>query len=191
MPQSTSMTDALNTIKDETNGDDITVGDITNALQNRGFGALLIAPALITILPTGMIPGIPAICGFLIFLIAVQIVIGKDRPWLPHKFKQISFSRDRYNEAIEKAKPYTQKIDDFFHPRFEFLTQDTAQRVIALFCVFLSIAMIVIGFIPFAPALFAAAILLFGLGLSVHDGLLTAFGFVLVGTSIITLPFLF
>ena len=191
MKQKTNLTDTLEAIESETEGDSISFHDLVTALNRRGFGALLIGPALITILPTGAIPGVPALCAVFIILVAAQVVLGRKHPWLPKKLKDMSFNRDKYLKGIQKAKPYTKRIDGFFHPRLRFLTHEASERVISLLCVFLSVAIIVLGFIPFAAMLPASAILLFGLGLSVHDGLLTAFGFALMGATFAAIPFLF
>jgi hypothetical protein len=174
----TNLTDALNAIKQSTNNHEITFDDIVKALNHRGFGTLLIAPSLITILPTGAIPGVPAICSLFIILIAFQIVIDRPYPWLPKRIRNISFSRQKYIEAVEKSAPYITKIDSFFHPRLEFLTGHVIQRIIALVCVFLALAIIIMGFVPFAALLPAIPILIFGLALSIHDGLLMLIGIV-------------
>ena len=184
------LTNILKTIKDSADGDEISFGEINEALKRRGFGALLIAPALITILPTGAIPGIPAICAVLIILIAGQAVFGRTHPWIPKKLENMSFNREKYKRAIEKAKPYTDWIDQFFHPRFEFLTRRPAQRIIAILCVLLSFGIIILGFIPFAAMLPALTVLLFGLSLSVKDGLLTAIGFALMSITVVAIPFI-
>ena len=191
MSERLGLTETLEAIKDDTEGKEISFEDLVSSLNHRGFGTLLIGPALITILPTGAIPGIPALCGLFIALIATQIVMGRSYPWLPEKLKNIAFSREKYIDTIQKYEPYTERIDEFFHPRFEFLTREVAQRIIAAFCVILSLGMVGIGFIPFVPALLALPILLFGLGLSVHDGLLTAFGFVLMLAAGAVIPYLF
>ena len=190
MTKQMNLTETLETIKNDTKGDKITFEDLVASLNHRGFGALLIGPALITVLPTGAIPGVPALCALFITLIASQIVIGRSYPWLPERLKKISFSRETYKSAIQKSRPYTEWIDGFFHPRLEFLTRETAQRIIALLCVFLALVIIAIGFIPFAPLLPASAILFFGLALSIHDGLLTAFGFALMAASFAAIPFI-
>lgn len=58
--------DTLNIVKNDVKGRDIAFGDVAQSLNHRGFGPLLLAPALITILPTGAIPGVPAISGLFI-----------------------------------------------------------------------------------------------------------------------------
>ncbi|MAI61801.1 MAG: hypothetical protein CBB87_04800 [Micavibrio sp. TMED27] len=187
---SKALTDTLQTIQDQSEGDSITFEELVEALNSRGFGALLIGPSLIAVMPTGAIPGIPSLCAILIIIIAVQMVMGRSYPWIPQRLKNISFDRKKYMNAINTSKPYTEWIDSFFHERLKFLTQDSAQRVVALLCVFLALAMIPLELVPFAAAFPAATILLFGLSLSVHDGLIASIGFGLMAISIFIVPIL-
>lgn len=188
---SSDLTDILHAIADKTSGEKINLIDIVEALKYRGFGALMMAPALIVVLPTGAIPGMPLLCGILIILIASQLLVGKNFPWLPQQLKSISFKRSKYKTAIDKAKPYTEWIDSFFHPRLKMLTGEIAKRTIAFLCIGLAIMLIAFGFVPFAAALPATAILLFGLALSVHDGLLTLVGLIIMAISISVIPYIF
>lgn len=188
MAQKNGLYDTLAAIERETSGDKIAIKDIVAALERRGFGPLLIAPALITTLPTGAIPGIPAICALFILLIAVQIVFGARHPWLPRPVRDFSFSRKKFQNSVTRYSSYIRWVDDIFHPRFQFLTHKLAQWIIALLCVVLSVFIIILGFIPFAPLLPALAILMFGLGLSVRDGLLTFTGLVVVIAGLLFLP---
>lgn len=179
-----ALEDILLTIQDKSEGNEISFEEINTALEHRGFGTLLIAPALIAILPTGAIPGVPALCAIFIILISSQFIMGYKKPWLPRRLREMAFNKEKYTNAIYKAKPYIQKIDNFFHPRFEFLIEPAAQRVVAIICVLLAFSIIIIGFIPFVAALPSAAILLFGLGISVRDGLMIAIGFIFVGATL-------
>ncbi len=168
--------DKLEDASDE-NGE-VSFGDIIESLRGKGFGAFFIAPAMIVVLPTGAIPGIPAICGALLLVIAVQIILGRKHPWIPKKIKDIRFSQSKYKSAICKAKPYAEKIDKFIRPRFQIMTKGKMKRLGALVCIALSVAIMVIGFIPMAPALFGSAILWFGIGFASHDGLLVTIGYI-------------
>lgn len=190
MSRVTNITETLEAIKDSSENSKISFGDIVKALNHRGFGPLIVGPALITALPTGAIPGIPAICGLFIALVCAQMVIGRPYPWLPKKLKGMSFDREQYIKNFDKVKSYTKKIDSFFHPRFKFLVSDFAQRVIAVICLFLALITIGAGFIPFLPLLPAFTILLFGVGVSVHDGLLTALGMIFLSITLIVVPWM-
>lgn len=185
-----ALTDTLQAIEDETEGEKISFGDIVEALNHRGFGTLLIAPALIGVLPTGAIPLMPNVITLFVILIASQILLGRTYPWMPKRLKSFSFDRETFKKSVKKAKPYTEWIDGFFHPRLKFLTGDLAQRVVAFFCIFLAISISILGFVPFAAAIPCFAILMFGLGLTVHDGLLTGIGFLIMGVSFAAIPFL-
>ena len=176
-----ALVDTLETIAKKAEGDDITVEEINQALRYRGFGAILIAPAILMVLPTGAIPGMPAICGTLIFAFAIQVAFGKKAPWLPKFFKERSFSREKYDNAFEKAKPYLEKVDAFFHPRLQLLTHDFVQPVLALVCALLGIAIVAMGFVPFAAMVPSVAVLLLALGLSVRDGLFVLLGLLATG----------
>src|SRR5262245_28933137 len=84
--RSAKLTSLLSDMDDSVSGQrKVTLADIVDALDRRGFGPLLVMPALVTILPTGAIPGVPALSGGLICLIAVQIVMGRKHPWLPDR----------------------------------------------------------------------------------------------------------
>lgn len=173
------LTSTLTAIHEETQaGEHINIGDLIDALNSRGYGPLLIAPALITLLPTGAIPGVPAVCAALIGLISIQILMGSKQPWLPQKLKDFSFSRGRFMKTVNKVKPLTRKIDRLFHPRLEFLVRHEIQPVIAILCLLLAVSIIILGWIPFLAMIPASAILLMGLGLSTHDGLLIAIALV-------------
>lgn len=190
--RSTKLTKLLDTLDESIDGQkEVSLADIVEALEKRGFGALLLVPALITVLPTGAIPGVPAACAVVICLVAGQIVIGLKKPWVPSPLGRISISRKKLSNAIEKTKPYAEAVDEFAMPRYEFLTKDASQRVIALLCMALAVLMGMIGFVPFVPALFSLPVLLFAAGICLRDGLLTLSGFAFCFVAAIALPFLF
>lgn len=82
--QSHAVEDILDRLEQEGRDDDrATVGDVTGALGDRGFGPFLFVPALIEISPIGGVPGVPTLLALIIALFAVQIVMGRDEMWLP------------------------------------------------------------------------------------------------------------
>lgn len=166
------LTDILDELKQDTDGDEISLGDVIEAFEGRGFGPLLLAPALIAMLPTGAIPGVPAICGVFITLVSAQILMGRSHPWMPGKLREVSFDREKFTDSVAKAKPWTRKIDHVVGRRLELLTRQTAQRIVAGIAIGLSLIMIPMEVIPLACAIPGGAIALFALGLSAKDGVL-------------------
>lgn len=185
MSKKTNLTELLDTIHDDINGDDIKVGELITAVNSRGFGPFLLCASMITILPTGAIPGVPAITGLIIVFIAGQMLMGRSRPWLPKKIKNLSFKKEKFEKGRDKIRPYTQKIDKFVKPRLPFITNDVTERLIALICVLLAASMPIVGLVPFAAMVPAFAIGLMGLGLSNYDGAFILGGvvFAIVGIS--------
>lgn len=177
MTQAEGLSGTLRVIEDETEGQSITVGEITQALNHRGFGPLMLVPAMVTILPTGAIPGIPGACGIFIVLVTGQMICGRHYPWMPGWLKNLSFDRQKFMDAIEKAKPAVTVIDRFVRPRLDFFSGPLMQRLIASFCFVLAILMAMVGFVPFLPAVISMPILFFALGLTSRDGIMTMAGF--------------
>ncbi|MEZ5477657.1 MAG: exopolysaccharide biosynthesis protein [Thiolinea sp.] len=171
----------------EAEGEELQLGSVVEALEGRGFGPILLAPALLALLPTGGIPGVPTTAGIIIFLVAIQMVFGKTSPWLPKRLREFSFSRDRFNSMLDKVLPVTRKLDAWFHTRLETLTRSPFNRVLALCCALLGLSMIPLELLPFAAAIPAAAIVLIALGLSTRDGvlILLAFAVLLVGAGVL------
>ena len=178
------ITDLLERILDKISGDSIKLGEVIKILESRGFGPLLLAPALIAMLPTGAIPGIPSICGIIIFLIAIQIFIGKKNPWIPEKFKEITLEREKLASGIKKVKPATRKLDKWFKPRLTFMTEEIAKRVLALLCAIVGLSMIPLEVVPFAVALPALAVSLLAVGLITEDGAIILFSVIAFSISL-------
>lgn len=176
-----NLTGVVDTLLAETGRDKIRVEEILDSLNRKGFGPLLIAPCLLALLPTGAIPGMPALCGVLIVLISVQLLAGLRHPWMPRRLLGVSFRAQRLRNGIRRIRPYTQAVDRHVHNRLSFLADnEISKRLTALVITSLGLAMIFIGFIPFFPALFALPVLFFALGLSVHDGVLLAVGYIIL-----------
>ncbi len=171
MSEQLGITDVLEKVRDETDGEHIRVGEVIEHLESRGFGPLLMTPALIAFLPTGAIPGVPSVCGLLIALMAIQMVFGKQYPWLPGKLRNLEISRDRYVSAVEKAEPFTRRIDKLFRPRIRQLSEAPVSRIVALICALFGLTMIPLEVIPLAAAVPSLGIILASIGLSTRDGI--------------------
>lgn len=183
-----NLTGVLENLKNSASGEVITLNDVLRSFQRRGFGPIILAPALLVALPTGALPGVPALCGLFIAAMAGQLAFGLKHPWLPKRLRDFSIKRKTLERGIEKAQPYTKKIDRYIKPRWTFLINTVSKRIIAFICAIVALSMIPIGFIPFAVFPLAVTLALFGVGLSARDGLLIAVGLAILTISSMTLP---
>ncbi len=187
MSPTTKLTETLDNIRREVDGDRITFGELVEALNHRGFGPLLLTPVLVAILPTGAVPGVPAICSMFMALVAIQMIFGRRYPWIPKKLKALSFKRNKFIYTLRKVRPYTQKLDRFIRPRLTWLSCELIQRVTAVICLAFAVLIMILGFVPFMPTILGLPILFFALGLSAKDGAMTLIGFSLTVASILLL----
>jgi hypothetical protein len=190
MPLNTDLTGILDKVHDNIEGDKIQVKNIINSLESRGYGPLLLAPALFSLFPTGAIPGVPSLMGITIFFISLQLVIGKKHPWMPQKVQKFSFKKDKFEKSRDFLKPYTKKIDCYIKPRYKFLTNVVTVRFIGLACMALAATMPVLGIVPFAADIPAFVIALYGLGLATRDGVVISLAVVFNAGAVVAIYFI-
>ncbi len=175
---SNSIADLLDEMYDE-NSDKTSLGKVIERFEDRGFGPLLLVPALVALLPTGAIPGVPTICGITLFFICIQVAIGQKSPWLPRTLKEKEVDSDKLESAIDKAKPYVRKTEKLLKPRLTFLSDTPAKNVVAAYCAIAALCMIPLEALPFAVALPAFALCITALGMTNRDGVFLAIGMTL------------
>lgn len=167
----------LDSLKTDIDGDSVSVGEVVKTFRQRGFGPLLLIPALITLFPTGAIPGVPSICGITLFLVCIQMAVGSEHPWLPEKLKKRAISHDKVDAAVSHSRHYIEKMERLLRPRLTWLSKYPFTRIIAIYSGIFALAMIPLEAMPFAAALPALAIALTAVGLTSRDGI-----FILAGT---------
>lgn len=151
---------------------------LIEAFDDRAFGPVLTLLGLLALSPFGAIPGIPAVLAVILILFAVQILLGRSSPWLPGFVSSVEVEEEKISRFRDKASGWLLRIDGFLQPRLEFATGGIARRLAAGVTIVLAIAMIPLEAVPFAVAIPALGVVLFGMGLTARDGLVMLFGFV-------------
>lgn len=185
---SAKLTSIVADVKNKASGAEITVGQLVEAIESRGFGALLLLPALLTFLPTGGIPGVPGICAIIIILIAGQLLLGRPHVYIPQKLSKLSISHKKLDSALNKSKPVLKFVDHIVTQRFSFMFQPWTERIIAGISILLALTFFPLAFIPFAVLPSAGAVVMMSLGLLARDGLLVMIGFAQIGGLLFMVP---
>lgn len=187
------LVDILKQMKQNTEGDEVTLEDTLNSLNSRSFGPLLLVPAVMAVSPIGAIPGMSIVTGCVLMLIAVQMVFSSGRPWLPQKLLDFSFSRESLTSGIDKSLPWAKWLESFTDRRLQAITRSPFHYVIAAVVAFMALLFIPLAFLPFAVAIPGTAIALFALGMTARDGVLVILGFVIscaaLGVAVYAWPF--
>ena len=156
--------------------DSVRVGDILSAVGRRAYGPLLLAIGLFSISPATIVPGLTWASAAVTFIVAGQMTLGLQRPWVPRRALAIVVPRAPLENAILALRPWAARIDRMIRPRFTLLADPPWVNVIGLLCMAAAAITIPLGFIPFAPMAPGLAIVLMGLGLTARDGLLLSYG---------------
>lgn len=160
-----------------TDADRVSIGDVIEVLGGRGFGPLLLVPALIEITPIGGIPGVPTFLAFIIVMISVQMVFGRDHAWLPGFVERRNVSGDRLAEAVRTLRPVGRRLDRWFHGRLRSFTGPRPRRIAAAASIVLCLTVPPLELLPFASTAPMLAIAMFGLAMTLRDGRLMAAAF--------------
>jgi hypothetical protein len=150
-------------VAQENQGGSITVGRLLEALSDRSFGVIIILFAL----PNAIIP-VAWVLGTPILLLAIQLMIGRQKPWLPEFMSRQEISRETFGRIASYVVKYLSMMEQWLKPRWNWLTTDLAERVIGLWLTFLVLVLLVP--VPFGNALPAFGISIIAAGLIEKDG---------------------
>jgi hypothetical protein len=168
----------LEYIIDGAKGDgEITIREVLDLLGERAFGLALLVFCLPNSLPIPSPPGFSAITGAPIIILALQMTLGRETPWLPARIGNYSFSRDKFAAFLTKALPYIRKIEKLLHPRMQFFQSWLGERLTGLS--FLILGIVLSMPIPLGNFLPGVSMSLIALGLLERDGALIVAGMVL------------
>ncbi len=161
----------------EATGDRVDVGTLVDTLYDRSFGVVIILFALPNaIFPISLVLGIP------ILMFTIQMVMGRQRPWLPEIMRRQGMDRETFGRIVVYVVKYLGKIEAWLKPRWNFLTTNLMERVIGLYLTFLTLILMIP--VPFGNALPAFGISIVAAGLLEKDGAAIAAGSVIgaIGT---------
>lgn len=173
-----NITEVLEKVEDKVDSEWLSLGQLVDTFGNRGFGPLLLTAAIIIVLPSGGIPGLPTAIGVTIILLAGQMVFGRSSPWLPKRLRKLKIKKQMFDKGVDKIRPVTQKIDYVIKPRLKYLANGIAARLVALVCLLLAGLLPFTEVIPFSDIIPGSALGLLGLGLTARDGVVIILGLI-------------
>jgi hypothetical protein len=157
-------------------GDRIKLGDLISVLGDRAFGISMLMLALPNAVGLGAIPGLSTVFGLPQIVLALQMTVGLERPWLPQWLLERTIARKDFDTMLAKSMPYLLRMEKVLRPRWEVMSSYLAERVLG--AVFVVLASIVSLPIPLGNQPPAVAMALISLGLVERDGLFITFGLV-------------
>jgi hypothetical protein len=152
----------------------VKLADIVAELGERAFGVAMLLFSLPNAVGIGVIPGISTLFGVPQIVLALQMLAGFERPWLPVWLLEKSIARAVFERMIDRSMPVLVRVERYLKPRAAALTGPFVERLMGL--VFLVLAAVVSLPIPLGNQPPAVAIAVVALGLTARDGVFVAAG---------------
>jgi len=158
----------------------ITVGEVADRVAQRGFGLIMSVLALPTMIPV-LPPGSAAFIGLLYILLAVQMLIGLPRPWLPVRVRNYRLTSGTMRMLQERGIPLLRRVERLARPRATWVPDALVTRAVAVAVLLLGI--VLLSPLPFFNTIPAMTVLILGIGLFNRDALFLLGG--LVATAVV------
>lgn len=155
----------------------IKLTDILALAGERIFGFLFVILALPSALPIPA-PGYSIPFGILMLLLAVQLIAGRKRPWLPNKMLNSSLKLEQAQKFVKAGMPWLQRIEALTRPRLSYICTSFLGRVI-IGCAIALMSVSMMIPIPGTNTLPAIGIFVTGFGLQEDDGFISLAGLVI------------
>ncbi len=155
--------------------DGLTIAEIRDRLDERAYGLLVLILAIPCLVPG--LYGVPQVVGLAILILAVQLLCGRQEPWLPRWFLNL-----RAKAAwLEGMADFTEKrlgwLERLSRPRLKAFSVGPGERFAAVFMILATVTIV----LPMTNTIPSVALSLLAVGLIQRDGL-----FVLGGAAVAT-----
>lgn len=158
----------------EARAEKVTLADILELSGERTFGFLFILLALPSALPIPA-PGYSIPFGIVMFVLAMQLIAGRERPWLPKSWKEKGFALAQIQKVVSAGLPWLKRIEVLSRPRLmPICTSYPGRVVLGLAIALMSVCMMIP--IPGTNTLPAIGIFVTGFGLLDDDGFISLGG---------------
>ena len=148
----------------------VTLSDILALAGERIFGFLFVILALPSALPVPA-PGYSVPFGIAMFCLAVQLIVGRDRPWLPDKLLKGSMKLETVQKFLKKGLPWVKRVENITKPRIAYLCTSIPGKII-LGCAIALMSISMMIPIPGTNTLPAIGIFVTAFGLLEDDGVI-------------------
>jgi len=106
----------------------ISLGALSDLMEERAFGLLLLVLALPCCLPFVYI--LPQLVALPMVVLAAQMAMGRRAPWLPETLRKRRLPVAAMLDVVTRAQRYGGWLERFAHPRLPAFTGDRATRII-------------------------------------------------------------
>jgi len=166
-----SLTQVLDRAAREATRTRVSMGQLAQAFGRAGCLPLMMLPAALVVSPLSGIPLFSSLCGITIFLIALQLLVGRDCVWLPGWLMQREISGARLQKGLARIRPFAGWLDRHAHRRLGLLFYRPVWYLLPVICAFAGGAMPFLELLPFTSSFLGMTVVLLSLAMLARDGL--------------------
>jgi hypothetical protein len=172
-----SLSQELIQFVDGLDGQDCSVGELVDRIGDRGFGLLLMVLALPAALPLPA-PGYATPFGILMIVLGFQMLVGRQVPWLPERFRKRNIKFSLLSFSLRKGGGLMRLVEFLVRPRFSGLARNRV-FLAAISVIIIAMACSMTLPIPLTNTAPSFVIFILAAGILEEDGLALAAGLVL------------
>ncbi len=163
-----TISDIFKAVEERITEDDVSMDELLELFHERAFGIFLFFFALPAALPLPAV-GVGTILGIPLLFLTAQQAIGRHTIWFPQKIRQKRIKRTTIMGIINKATPWTMRVEKLVKPRLEFITHGLFSRLIGVFGFIMTLS-VCLPF-PMTNTVPSLGIALMSIGVISRDGL--------------------
>jgi len=163
-----SLSEILNQLANVPEDMVLTFGKIVELLGNKGFGILLIFLSLPSAIPAPA-AGYSVPFGLILWVLALQMLRGKNTPVIPQKAKSLRFNKTLIKKMIGALSFFFKFTEHLIRPRLKWLNSRPGRSLMSIIVLIMGTLMCIP--IPGTNTLPAMVIFLIGVGISEDDGI--------------------
>ena len=164
-----SLADTLENIHFETTEGGPSIGELADAVGDKGFGVLLMLLALPSALPVPA-PGYSIPFGIAMAIIATQIFIGRQSIWLPKRIMAFRVYPKLASKMLSSGASFLRRIETLIKPRLRWMHSKAGHSALAIIIFTMGVFMMIP--IPGTNTMPAMSVFIIGVSMSEEDGLI-------------------
>lgn len=175
-----ALSDVLDRLQESVEGESTSVQEVVAHLGHRSFASVMLIFSLISTSPASAIPGITAIVAAIVFILVVQMLIGRECVWLPGFIAHRRMSTAKLCKGIGWLRKPVHFVERFLKPRVTFLFHRPWLYLPLVLILSLTLFMPFMEIVPTSGSIASAVIALFAAGLLTRDGVLVIASFLVL-----------
>lgn len=170
-----NVTRLLRRLADDGGDAGLTLHEIRDRLDERAYGLLILLLSIPCLVPG--LYGVPQVVGLIVILLAGQMLVGREEPWLPRWFLNLRCKGSWLKAMADFAETKLGWIDRLWRPRLRRFADGPGEKLAAVFMILATVTIVM----PLTNTIPSIALALLSVGLIQRDGL-----FVLAGCAVTT-----